>query len=123
MNKYIKQGFFLILVLFLCSACPKTITVPNVVGYPESVAMDEIRSAGFYSISLSYMYSDDVPENYVISQDPVGGSKVNEGTNITLVISRGSDKVGVPYIIGITQKEGIEILKQSSLKVGTISRE
>ncbi len=123
MSKYIKQRFFLILILLLCSACPKTITVPNVVGYTESVAIDEIRSAGFYSISLSYMYSDDVPKNRVISQDPAGGSKVNEGTNITLVISRGSDKVSVPYIIGITQKEGIEILQQYSLKLGTISRE
>ncbi|MGC8738913.1 MAG: PASTA domain-containing protein [Candidatus Hydrogenedens sp.] len=123
MNKYIKQFFLLIVMCVLCSACPKIITLPNVVGYPESMAMDEIRSAGFYSISVMYMYSDDVAENHVISQDPAGGSKVDEGIKVTLVISRGSDKVSVPYIIGITQKDGIDILHQSSLKVGTISRE
>lgn len=123
MSKYIKPLFFMATILIFCSACPKTITVPNVVGYPGNLAMDEIQSAGFYSVTLLYMYSDDVPENYVISQDPVGGSRANEEVNITLVISRGSDKVSVPYIIGITQKDGIEMLQQFSLKVGTISRE
>lgn len=123
MNIYIKQFLFPILILILCSGCPKTIIVPNVVGHPENMAMDEIQSAGFYSISVSYTYSDDVPENRVISQDPAGGVKVNEGTNITLVISRGSNKVSVPYIIGIQQKDGIEMLNQYSLKVGTISRQ
>ncbi len=122
MNIFIKKSFLFILV-FLCSACPKVITVPNVVNYPENIAMDELHSAGLYVISVLYMYSDDVPENRVISQDPIGGSKVNSNTNITLVISRGSDKVSVPYIIGVQQKNGIEMLHQYSLQVGTISRQ
>jgi len=122
MKTYIRI-IFLVIFLSFCSACPRSIIVPDVIGYTEENALNELRSAGFYTVSVSYIYSDEVPENRVVRQDPPAGSKVDERTNITLFISRGSDKVSVPYLIGISLKDGTEILRQYCLVVGDISRE
>ncbi|MGD2094637.1 MAG: PASTA domain-containing protein [Phycisphaerales bacterium] len=55
----------------------------------EENAGSRVKSAGF-TISWTYQNSDTVAEGHVISQDPQGGTSAPEGSDVTLVLSVGS---------------------------------
>ena len=66
----------------------KEAVVPNVVGSTQAQATSKLKSAGF-GYSLVYSYSNTVLKGSVIKQSISGGSKVAQGTTITLTISNG----------------------------------
>ncbi|MEU0564703.1 Stk1 family PASTA domain-containing Ser/Thr kinase [Nonomuraea sp. NPDC005983] len=69
---------------------PKELTeVPDVSGLTEQDAVKAVRGAGFRA-QVRKMASDQ-PEGTVIQQNPPGGTKLNPGTTITIVVSTGPD--------------------------------
>ena len=44
-------------------------------------------------------YSDSVPQGYVISTNPTAGTEWAEGNTVTMVVSRGKEKISVPKCI------------------------
>ncbi|MER6948362.1 Stk1 family PASTA domain-containing Ser/Thr kinase [Nonomuraea sp. NPDC000554] len=71
---------------------PKEMTeVPDVKGQTEQDAVKAIRGAGFRP-QVRKMASDTDPEGTVIQQNPPGGTKLNPGTTITIVVSTGPDQ-------------------------------
>ena len=44
-----------------------------------------------------------MPAGSVISQSPVGGTQVNTGSAVALVVSSGPPQVAVPNVVGLTQ--------------------
>lgn len=81
--------------------------VPSVVGKSESEAQSAIKGAGL-SVSAKYEYSDDVEKGYVISQSPYGGNKVNAGTTVYIVVSKGQkpeDKIQVKNFAGSDEED------------------
>jgi eukaryotic-like serine/threonine-protein kinase len=72
-----------------------TVDVPNVVGLTRSNAVAQIRGLGL-SPSLEERVTDIEPQDgRVIDQNPGGGSTVNEGTRVVLVIGVFQDSGGV----------------------------
>ena len=65
--------------------------VPFLVGSKESVALADCKTAGLKP-KTSYEYSDYVAEGLVVSQDLAFHSKVKEGSEINLVISKGRNQ-------------------------------
>lgn len=64
----------------------KTAVVPDVVGLMTMDATDKLRDAGFeYEIILTS--SDSVQADYVISQFPIAGKKVDEDEQVTIYVS------------------------------------
>ena len=59
--------------------------VPDVVNMEQTQAEETIRAAGFEVGTVSTAKSNSVEEGHVISQDPSGGSKREEGSKINLV--------------------------------------
>ncbi|UCG58974.1 MAG: PASTA domain-containing protein, partial [Phycisphaerales bacterium] len=70
-------------------AGPPPGTVPNVVGMAMSAATSAIASAGYVVGTTSGQYSDTVPAQYVISQDPAPGTALDPGSAVDLVVSVG----------------------------------
>ena len=68
----------------------ETTKVPNVVGKSESEAEELIQKANLIVVHGDAQYSDDVEEGDVISSDPTAGTEVDEGTEVTIVVSLGS---------------------------------
>lgn len=66
----------------------KEASVPNVVGSTKSQASTKLKNAGF-GYSFVYSYSNSVAKGKVIRQSISAGSKVAEGTTITVTISNG----------------------------------
>ena len=96
-------------VTYLGSQTVQTKDVPNLVGLTESEARSSIdKYDGFFTISVTYDYSDSVEEGKVIDQDPDAGRSASEGTTITVHVSKGSEPaatVEVPDLSNCTPKE------------------
>jgi serine/threonine-protein kinase len=67
-----------------------TTTVPRLVGTTESMAMLALQDLGLFGYVM-YEYSDTVAEGIVISQDVAAGTDVDQGSWVTIVVSKGQD--------------------------------
>jgi serine/threonine-protein kinase len=68
----------------------KKVVVPDVVNKGKQEAVNMLTNAGLTVTSTSTDYSDNIAEGNVISQSIAKDQSVDEGTNISLVISLGS---------------------------------
>jgi eukaryotic-like serine/threonine-protein kinase len=78
--------------------------VPNVVSLREDVARAEIRQAlPSADVSVTHVYSIDVGAGRVIRQQPDARTRLRTGTQIQLVVSKGSPYANVPALAGRTE--------------------
>lgn len=71
------------------STGPRTVDIPDITGLPESQANESAVHAGFTIGNVKQEYSDKIPANAVISQDPPAGVKRDPGSPINVVMSNG----------------------------------
>ena len=94
--------------------------VPNVVGDPEDDAVETLEDAGF-GVQVDTEFDPEVRRGLVISQDPPAGDRVEEGTEVTLVVSRGPPPEVVPNVVGQTEEDAGESLVEAGFVVGTVT--
>lgn len=102
------------------SSGQETSTVPTLFMLSESEAKDQITKSGYKVGNIRRISSNEVQKGYVIDQDPSGGSSLEKGKTIDLVISTGSsesDTVIVPDVSGRTQSDASAALKASGFNV------
>ncbi len=75
------------------------ISVADVVNCSKSQAKSELEAQGF-NVEILTEYNSDVPEGYVIRQIPGSGSSQLADTTIVLYVSKGTEKVRVPDVVG-----------------------
>ena len=100
-----------------------TVVVPDVVELTEANANQQIMNVGLNTGMISTANSKDIPSGTVISQNPIAGSEVEEGSAVNLIISLGPTTVTVPDIRSSTQSDAETAIAASGLIVGTITRE
>ncbi|MBD3181200.1 PASTA domain-containing protein [Candidatus Poribacteria bacterium] len=99
------------------------IEVPNVIGKSFIEAFDILSESGLRTQKMDERkYSAELPENYVVEQRPVPGTKVKKGREITIFLSRGTEEGTIPRLIGQPFSEAENILKSVGLKVGSVAR-
>lgn len=79
--------------------------VPDVVGDPRSAAETAVKGAG-YAVSSSTVYSASKASGIVVAQSPSGGTMLDAGETVAIVVSVGtpeSKSVTMPKIVGLTQ--------------------
>jgi hypothetical protein len=91
--------------------------VPSVEGMARDDAKAALEKAELTMGIDHKEYSEEIPKGAVISQSPTGGKIQKKHTAIHLVISKGSNKVTVPDLIGRTAEDARETIKSSHLKV------
>jgi serine/threonine-protein kinase len=91
--------------------------VPSVEGMARDDAKAALEKAELTMGIDHKEYSEEIPKGAVISQSPTGGKIQKKHTVIHLVISKGSNKVTVPDLIGRTADDARETIKSSHLKV------
>ena len=80
-------------------------TVPNVVGMTVAEASDALTQAGL-TAKATYKESTVYDKDYIESQDIEGGTEVESGTVLNLVVSSGKIVgVTVPDVVGMTEAE------------------
>ena len=101
----------------------KMVQVPNVVNDEEADAEKEIEDAGLI-VKKEFETSDDVDAGRVISVSPDAGTEVEEGSEVTIVVSTGPETkmVAVPKLVGREAADAEAALTSAGL-VGSVTEQ
>jgi serine/threonine-protein kinase len=89
------------------------VTVPDVVNSPIKEAQHTLDDAGLsYDVQTQ---NSDKKKNTVLSQDPQGGSQAEKGDTVTLVVSKGPQKVSVPQLANLSEQDAIDAIRNANL--------
>lgn len=102
-------------IYFLAFAQQGSIVVPNVVGLDRPQAEAAIVAASLKPELDSEEFSDTVPAGKVIRQNPDAGSKLKQDGVVRLVVSKGSNRVAVPDLLGQSASFADSKLKEVGL--------
>lgn len=87
---------------------------PNVVGASQANAVASINGKNL-EVLIKEEYSSTVSEGYVISQSPDPGTELEEGSTVTVVVSKGKQTVTLSSVVGETESDAIEKIKALGL--------
>lgn len=110
-------------MLALSLTNPPEVEMPSVVGLSKEEAQQEIENAKLKFEIEKEEYNKDVPEGFVISQDPTymeKYNKVKQGSTVKVIISKGQEKTTVPKVVGMEKEEAITALEDAKLKAEII---
>lgn len=97
------------------SAGPPLKPVPKLVGLKRAKAEAEIEAAGFVVGDISSEFSTEQPKGAVISVVPKSG-RVELGSEIGLVISKGPRSIEVPNVAGKRAENAVAILDEAGFE-------
>jgi len=118
----------LFLILWLIDSCVMppyvhsiaTIKVPNITGLSLKKADDIVKNSKLRVADVREVYNETVPKGYIISQLPFAGSEVREGRRLYITVSRGIEKVTVPYVIGKRERDAWLDIMRLGFNIGDI---
>lgn len=94
------------------------ITLQNVAGLSESAAKSKLSGC---NVSVTYGYSNSVAKGNVIQQSPAAGTKVNKGSNVSIVVSAGTKESN--YSNWSTTKPTGNVIVEEKTQYRSISQE
>lgn len=102
-------------VNLVISTGPKMVDVPDVTNKQVADAKAVLQSAGLSS-TVEEQFSDAAP-GMVLSQDPSGGKRVEEGSSVKLVVSKGTQPFPMPDVKNKACSDAMNTLKSQGLDV------
>ncbi len=101
---------------------PAEVELPEVVGMSKEEAQKTVEDLKLVFEVASEEFNKDVPEGYIISQDPtyIADYHVKEGSTVKVVVSKGQEKTTVPKVVGMKRQEAEEALEEANLKAEII---
>ena len=97
------------------------VEVPNLVGKTYDEAVAALTELGL-NANPTEEYSDKT-SGTVLSQTQSAGKKVEKGSTIDFVFSKGKEQATVPGLVWSKYEDAIATLSSYGLKPGTVSRE
>ena len=99
----------------------QTILMPDVRYQSLRDAKLDLAHARLDLAKTTYIKSDDIPPDHVISQNPAPSVSVTEGTPVSLLISKGGiTSIKVPNFDGMTIDEARGLASQLHIKFGQV---
>jgi serine/threonine-protein kinase len=98
-----------------------TVIVPDLVGKDVLDGLEILSDLGLNTRVKGTVYSDRVPKNHVIDQDPEAGTAIKRGRDVKIRVSRGPQTIVMPNLAGLSLQQGRILLKENGLCQGTIS--
>jgi len=103
-------------VTLVVSLGPTIITLPAVAGMRFSRAEDRLREQGF-RVTRMDVFDDEIERLHVVAQEPPAGSPLEEGSVVTLHVSKGIEKFPVPDLVGDLEASAREDLEDQGFTV------
>lgn len=108
-------GISAFLVLTMMIKSEDTVIIPNLMGRDVVYALEILGDLGLNTKVKSSEYSNDVPKNHIIFQDPGPGSEIKQGRDVRIILSKGTKKVLIPNLKGLVQDQARIILEENEL--------
>jgi beta-lactam-binding protein with PASTA domain/tRNA A-37 threonylcarbamoyl transferase component Bud32 len=96
-------------------AASKPVAVPGVVGLRELNAKAKIQEAGLEP-KVQRAASTEVDKGIVIDQSPDGGTRIQKGDQVTIIVSTGVPKTTVPEVVGMDYADAVDALNEVNLE-------
>ncbi|MCR4399997.1 MAG: protein kinase, partial [Syntrophomonadaceae bacterium] len=100
----------------------REVVVPLVEGLSASEAYQRLQEAGLTMTKAGEDFSAEVEKGSIISQDPPAQSRVKEGREVKVVVSKGKNMVDVPDLVGETLDDARLLLGNAGLEVGDVQK-
>ncbi|KAA0024925.1 Stk1 family PASTA domain-containing Ser/Thr kinase [Antrihabitans cavernicola] len=98
------------------------IAVPDLANKTSQAAQTALQNLGF-RVDTTEKFDKVVAAGNVITTRPLAGSRVDEGSTISLDVSKGPEQVAVPKLDGMTQSQATQALTAVGLKLDpTVNR-
>ena len=102
-------------VAIIVSKGPKPIELPDLVGRKIAKVEATLADLGL-TAAITSTFSEEVPKNEVIAQNPAPGTVVNSGSAVSLTVSKGPPPVTVPNLVDMPRAKAVSTLKRLGLK-------
>ncbi|MDO5335069.1 MAG: Stk1 family PASTA domain-containing Ser/Thr kinase [Coriobacteriia bacterium] len=102
-------------VFALTNSGAEMVDVPKVSGETLAQATSELEAAGFVIGDTTEVYNSEVEEGKVVSTNPEGGMKAEAGSRIDITVSKGTESVTVPSLLGKSADEARAALEDLGL--------
>ena len=99
------------LVTIIVSVGPEAFPIPYILDIESQRAVFVIEESGFTIGQLLEVNDDNIPRGFVISQNPVAGTKMGPGSVIDLVISKGPSLIEITDLSRKSPEDAIQILE------------
>ena len=104
-------------VTLTVSSGPDQVTIPQLTGFSYQEAKQLLESDKYGLQVKKNEQENSAPENEVINSNPPGGSKVDKGSTVTLLVSQG--QATVPNLVGMDVDDAENALENAGLKAST----
>jgi eukaryotic-like serine/threonine-protein kinase len=98
-------------------AIPHTAVIPELEGETVDAARNRLTALGFQVVLANGRYDMQVPEGHVWAVRPAPGATREQGTQVTIIPSKGPPPVAVPAMKGKPLKKAKEAIKDAGLRV------
>lgn len=111
------------IVTVTISSGKKMVKVPDVTNQDINFANSMMEQYKLKMGKIEYKNSDTVKNDLIIEQYPLANTEVEEGTEVSISISKGPEvrNTRVPILIGRTRADAEKALKDNKLLLGSIS--
>lgn len=96
------------------------IETPYVEGEEIITALEKVSEVGLNLKMSGLAFHDELPRNYIVSQDPEPGSGLKAGRDVRVVISKGVRDVVMPDVREMTLHQAEGILKRRGFRLSSI---
>ncbi len=101
---------------------PDRVEVVRVIGLESVAASALLKEAGLTPRVVAEEFHARIPKGHVVSQGPAGGSRAKIGSEVRLIVSRGTDQILVPDVAGQTLPQAQRSLSEAGLSAGSVSQ-
>ena len=104
------------LVTIIVSVGPEAFPIPYVLDIETERAIYLVEENGFTLGQLLEVNDENIPRGFVISQNPVAGTKMSPGTTVDLVVSKGPSLIKISDLSRKSPEDAIQILETLGFK-------
>lgn len=109
----------LVIQVYTCAE-RQEITMPDLLGNVYQTAKIKLQQ---YDLNLNVMreeaFSDEYPAGQIMETQPKLGTVLQKGDTVTLIVSKGAEKITVPTFVGMSYERAKNEAEKLGLKVGT----
>lgn len=112
----------ILIVILMNTLTTKAVMVPNIKNMTQEQATQELEKAGLKLEVENQVYSSDVESGKIVSQNPEEGREMKKGQTVKVTVSKGTQNVTVPKVIGLSEAEATAAIDKLKL-VKNVKRE
>ncbi len=108
---------------FLDRLFQKKVEVPNLVGLTLDHAKLVLSAKKLNIVVQEKVYNDQIEQGKIAKQEPLAGSIIDEGSTVSVSLSKGKEKVIIPVLTSLKLEEAQNKIISSGLAIGEIKYE